>query len=149
MATQLMKDWIVELYNPERKQTQGLLGRVNKEGVRSNCCLGVLCEVDGIEPETRDWGDGTVLLYDGREGMPKSSLIAKLFGKDEDLVFSETVTLYEDQDVDGYIREITADEANDTYGLSFKEIAAKLEDRYLDEEERFEVRKRVEDLGWA
>jgi hypothetical protein len=150
MATQLMKNWIVELHNPERKQTQGLLGRKNAEGVQSNCCLGVLCEVDGIEPSESSLDDGTfVLMYEGREGMPNSEVIARVLGKDEEDYWNETVDLYEDQDEDGHISTIPADEANDTYGLTFKEIAQKLEERYLSEDEAFEVRKRVEDLGWA
>lgn len=150
MATQLMKDWIVELHNPERKQTQGLLGRRTAEGVQSNCCLGVLCEVDGIEPRESLTSDGDyTLIYAEREGMPPSSLIAKVLDKDPTLWYSETVELYEDEDGDGYEVTIVADEANDTHGLSFEEIADKLSERYLNAEEQFEVRKRIEDLGWA
>lgn len=150
MATDLMKDWIVELHNPERKQTQGVLGRRTAEGVQSNCCLGVLCEVDGIEPYASPMTDGSYILqYAGREGMPTSDLIAKVLDKDLDVWYSETVELYEDEDEDGNLNTIVADEANDTYGLSFEEIAEKLSERYLSGEEQFEVRKRIEDLGWA
>lgn len=152
MATQLMKDWIVELHNPERKQTEGTLGRRIK-GVQSNCCLGVLCEVDGIEPEVRHYSsldDGEyILVYGGQEGMPHTSVLAKVLDLDPEQTHSFSVDLYTDEDEDGYVRDITADEANDNYGLTFVEIADKLVIRYLNEDEAFEVRKRVEDKGWA
>lgn len=152
MATQLMKDWIVELHNPERKQTQGLLGRLDADGVQSNCCLGVLCEVDGIQPTTRKMSiddDEFILLYGGQEGMPSVDVLARVLDKDPDSEHTFSVDLYEDQDEDGYEGTITADEANDTYGLTFVEIANKLVIRYLNDDEAFEVRKRVEDKGWA
>ena len=152
MATELMKDWIVELHNPERNQTEGLLGRLDSDGVQSNCCLGVLCEVDGIQPVPRKLSNDDnefILLYDGREGMPTVDVLARVLDKDPEGEHTFSVDLYEDQDEDGYEGTITADEANDTYGFTFKEIADKLIIRYLTEEEAFEVRKRIEDLGWA
>jgi hypothetical protein len=144
MATQLMKDWIVELHNPERKQVVGYLGRVNREGVKFNCCLGVLCEVKGIAPKPRKEIDETfTLAYNGQTGMPGDDVLIDVLGLPEGYSpFS--VDLYEDDD-----DIISADEANDTYGLTFKQIAEKLEEKYLNEEEQFEVRKRIEDLGWA
>lgn len=157
MATDLMKDWIVELHNPERKQVKGYLGRVDTNGVKSNCCLGVLCEVSGIEPEARvigqfDADQGiTTLHYDGNSGLPDSSVIDQVL--DTHSNYSGTLDLYEEEaeDDDGYVyhRRVTADEANDLYNHNFKEIAEKLSERYLNAEEQFEVRKRIEDLGWA
>jgi hypothetical protein len=156
MATQLMKDWIVELHNPERKQMTGGLGVINSEGVKSNCCLGVLCEVNGTNPiEGAKYDDyGTELVYDGRTGMPNIEVIAALFAEDSDLIGeNESVDLYEeeDEDLDGtpYTRTVTADYANDARGKSFTEIADLLSERYLSGEEQFEVRKAVEDKGWA
>lgn len=152
MATELMKDWIVELHNPDRKQTEGTLGRRVK-GVQSNCCLGVLCEVEGIEPTTRKYEslgeDEEILVYGGQEGMPAVEVLARVLNKDPEVEHNYSVDLYTDEDEDGYVRDITADEANDSYGLTFTEIADKLVIRYLNDDEAFEVRKRVEDLGWA
>ena len=143
MATQLMKDWIVELHNPEREQVKGYLGRVNN-GAKSNCCLGVLCEVKGIEPTYRSAGiDSFTLVYDGETALPRSSVINEVLGRAEQYGPC-TVHLFENDDDEA----VAADEANDNYGLSFKEIAGHLMDQYLNEEEKSEVRKRIEDNGW-
>lgn len=157
MATELMKDWIVELHNPERNQLTGGLGRINPDGVKSNCCLGVLCEVSGINGEEGAYYDdyGTELVYNGRTGMPSSSVIQAVLDSDPTVLSDDdsSVALYEeeDEDLDGtpYTRTVTADYANDAKGKSFKDIAEHLSERYLSGEEQFEVRKRVEDLGWA
>lgn len=156
MATDLMKDWIVELHNPERKQLTGGLGRIGTDGVKSNCCLGVLCEVQGIEGVNGNTyeGYGTELVYAGRTGLPNNEVIDLLFAGEPDAPESDgTVALYEeeDEDLDGtrYMRTVTADYANDAAGKSFTEIAGYLCERYLSGPEKFEIRKRVEDLGWA
>jgi hypothetical protein len=160
MATELMKDWIVELHNPERKQTQGYLGVLDLgTGVVSNCCLGVLCEVNGLEPTTRDddvsSAPGVTLYYDGMSGLAPYWVISNLLEDDGSRsgAVGSTIDLFEDEGVDyegcAYTRTVTADEANDEFHLTFKEIAEKLSERYLTTEEQFEVRKRVEDLGWA
>jgi hypothetical protein len=157
MATELMKSWIVELHNPERKQTTGTLGKIDSEGVKSNCCLGVLCEVNGTNPiEGAHYDDfGTELVYDGRTGLPNSELILTLLGDQKNDLVDDDISVYlyeeEDTDLDGepYMRKITADYANDARGKTFKEIADYLSERYLSGEEQFEVRKRIEDNGWA
>lgn len=150
MATQLMKDWIVELHNPERKQATGGLGYLHEDGSSSNCCLGVLCEVAGIQGETMldephfTTSDRETLIYRGRESMPPSEVIDQVMGN-EMPGGDESVVLFEDDTDD----EVWAESANDDLGLSFREIAARLEDKYLTTEEQFEVRKRIEDKGWA
>lgn len=149
MATELMKNWIVELHNPDRVQTKGYLGRQDEDGERSNCCLGVLCEVRGDEGVLREdeYKPGMfTVLYDGASGLPTSEVINDLLGINDD--YSGTLKLY-NKDDDGYQYAVTADEANDTYDLSFTQIAEKLIEKYLDEDEAFEVRKAVEDKGWA
>ncbi len=165
MATQLMKDWIIELYNPDRKQTKGYLGEQYSDGSKANCCLGVLCEVDGVEGELKEDDEELIpnssvgsktLYYKGMSGLPDTSVIAKVLDRDpveDHLISTETLDLYEveEDDWDGNLveRTITADEANDDHGLTFVEIAEKLSERYLSSEEQFEVRKAVEDKGWA
>lgn len=145
MATDLMKNWIVELHNPERNQCEGFLGKVDANG-KSNCCLGVLEEVYGTVPTEEDGG---ALAYDGRTAMPSIDVIVAVRGDDVDTVSNESgdpsVKLGEDH----YGDPIWAEGANDDLGWSFKEIARALTDVYLNDDEAFEVRKRVEDLGWA
>lgn len=145
MATELMKDWIVELHNPERKQTEGFLGKM-ENGVKSNCCLGVLEEVSGTVPVVSDGGS---LAYDGRTAMPSVEVVSAVLAKDAAVISNEggdaSVKLGEDD----YGDNIWAESANDDLGWTFEEIARALTDRYLNEDEAFEVRKRVEDNGWA
>lgn len=145
MATELMKNWIVELHNPERNQCEGFLGKVD-DGVKSNCCLGVLEEVYGTVPTEEDGG---ALAYDGRTAMPSIDVIVAVRGDDVGIVSNEfgdaSVKLGEDD----YGDPIWAEGANDDLGWSFKEIARALTDGYLNNDEAFEVRKRIEDLGWA
>lgn len=157
MATELMKNWIVELHNPDRVQTKGYLGREDRNGQRSNCCLGVLCEVNGIEPDVRkdeyDDTEFSTLYYDGYSGIPGVPVLEVLFADRERGDYVESVALYEEE-VDDWNgnpinRTITADVANDEKDLTFVEIAEKLSERYLSREEKFEVRKAVEDKGWA
>jgi hypothetical protein len=145
MATELMKDWIVELHNPERKQTIGCLGKM-EDGVKSNCCLGVLEEVNGVVPtETK----GGTLVYDGRTSMPSVDVISAVLAKDTDVVENEGGDASVALDVDEYGDTIWAESANDDLEWSFEMIARALIDKYLSPEEEFEVRKRIEDLGWA
>lgn len=145
MATQLMKDWIVELHNPERNQCEGFLGRL-ENGAKSNCCLGVLEEVNGLEPVEVDGGS---LSYDGRTAMPSIDVIVAVRGDDVDTILNESGDPSVKLGEDDYGDPIWAESANDDLGWSFTEIADKLEELYLNEDEAFEVRKRVEDLGWV
>lgn len=164
MATELMKDWIVELHNPERRQTTGYLGEQYSDGTQANCCLGVLCEVKGINPvpygvdEDEDGLNSNraiTLSYEGKTGLAPTHVIEDVLGLDKNPYASgaETLDLYETEqtDWDGFpiTATVSANEANDEHGLTFKEIADKLVERYLSGDEAFEVRKRVEDLGWA
>lgn len=156
MATQLMKDWIVELHNPERKQKKGQLGFKDLEGNVSHCCLGVLCEVKGIEAEESesyeyDYGSedrkliGFGLAYEDREALPPDELIAELFGDKYTEPYQDNVVL----GVDEYGNDLMADHANDELGWSFKKIARAVMAQHLSTEEQFEVGKRIEDKGWA
>lgn len=145
MATELMKDWIVELHNPERNQCEGFLGKL-ENGVKSNCCLGVLEEVSGTVPVP---SEGGTLAYDGRTAMPSVEVVGAVLGKDPGVIENRggdaSVKLGEDR----YGDNIWAEVANDDLDWSFTDIADKLEEMYLTPEESFEVRKRVEDNGWA
>lgn len=152
MATQLMKDWIVELHNPDRDQTTGQLGREDLEGNRSHCCLGVLCEVSGLTAQKREEYDhednlsGFYLRYDGSDSLAPYNVISDLFDL-EPSVYEDNVLLVSDFDENGL--QVYADRANDELGWSFHQIASVLIDEYLTPEEAFEVRKRIEDNGWV
>lgn len=157
MATELMKDWIVELHNPERKQDPGGLGYIYDDGTKTNCCLGVLCELVGIRgeiPEDLLDEDGepdfsndnrVYLTYRNRAEMPPTDVIDKVLGVDEPQG-DDSVSFRINEDDDEKTR---AESANDELELSFKEIAGHLSDEFLSPEEQFEVRKRIEDNGWA
>lgn len=145
MATELMKDWIVELHNPERNQCEGFLGKL-ENGVKSNCCLGVLEEVSGTVPVPSDGGS---LAYDGRTAMPSVDVVSAVLAKDADVIENEGGDASVNLGVDDYGDNIWAEGANDDLGWTFTEIADKLEEKYLTPEESFEVRKRIEDNGWA
>ena len=155
MATELMKNWIVELHNPERKQTTGYLGRINPDGERSNCCLGVLCEVKGDQGEARFIGEldtqsgYKTIFYGGASGLPNPEIIDEVLDVEPGTTYTGTLDLFTDESEDGYPYQVPADEANDRLKMTFKEIAHHLSLKYLNDDEAFEVRKRVEDLGWA
>src|SRR6187551_2927412 len=88
--TQLMLDWHAALLEEGRKQTTGTLGKMEKDGTVSNCCLGVLSEVAGNVGKQWSTGDpdfplSSTLKYDGPSAngdvsMPSTHLIPAVLG---------------------------------------------------------------------
>lgn len=75
MNEQIAKQWVAALRSGKYNQGQGFLCRIDPYGNKYHCCLGVLCEVLGVEgkkidleedPDTKDIIDPnqTIVAYD-------------------------------------------------------------------------------------
>jgi len=137
--TQLMVDWVAKLRDPDLAQAEGALCKVDADGNKSYCCLGVLEEVAGNEAspqvDVMRAGDGVKfenlafygLTAKGETGLPSTRLIAEVLGVDPVGFMVDNVAL--GVDVDGCA--FNASEANDDYGWSFEQIADQLEAVYI------------------
>ena len=136
--TQLMLDWHAALLEEGRKQTTGTLGKMEKDGTVSNCCLGVLSEVAGNVGKQWSTGDpdfplSSTLKYDGPTAngdvaMPSTHLVAEVLGLNDSFTFPGDVQV----GVDVYDTKVNAADLNDDWGWSFEEIAAQLKTVYID-----------------
>jgi hypothetical protein len=75
MNEQIAKQWVEALRSGKYNQGQGFLCRIDANGNKYHCCLGVLCEILGVkgekidleeDPDTRDIIDSgqTIIAYD-------------------------------------------------------------------------------------
>lgn len=138
MKTEIKDRWIEKLESDEYEQTTGELK--NDEGY---CCLGVLCEVaveDGIIKRSDDGlgyvapytsrASGEVTQYRENSSLPR--VVADWAGLPDGfqgvnpLVPFEDTTL--DEDDEYRIDNVELSELNDTYKLSFPEIAKLIKD---------------------
>lgn len=67
MDVKMIREWVEALESGDYNQGQGLLKQVVDEGKVQHCCLGVLCEVAGVEWIERDNGDVVQLVVPYRE----------------------------------------------------------------------------------
>jgi len=137
--TQLMVDWVAKLREPDLEQTEGALCKMDADGNKSYCCLGVLEEVAGNEarPQVDPMRAGDGVEYEnlafygetakGETGLPSSRLVTAVLGDAHEGSQSDNVAL--GVDVDGCA--FHASEANDDYGWSFERIADQLETVYI------------------
>jgi hypothetical protein len=127
-----LKRWTAALRDGTRQQGEGYL-RELIDGIPHYCCLGVACEVFGIE--SRQTLNGSTLTEYGafgNETMPPSEF-RKILGLSNDTVDGEDVFLdagdvtycSDDQDPDTELDlcDIGLAEINDDWGLSFEQIA--------------------------
>lgn len=137
--TQLMLDWHDALLNPDLTQTKGVLGRKDHEtGKVSNCCLGVLAEVDGNVGTPLILGDGspdTRLVYNGptAEGdvaMPSAVLTAKVLGLSDPDFIRQSTDIPLGVDVHG--DRVMAADLNDDWDFTFAEIAEQIRKVYIE-----------------
>jgi hypothetical protein len=140
--SELMIAWEKALRNPDLKQTNGALCKVDDSGNKSYCCLGVLEEVAGNTakyqaPPFAQMGSYNLAFYGptawGETGLPDRGLIDLLFNRpvdhDPDVYRSEgNVTL----GVDEYGCSVEAAELNDDYGWTFEQIADQIRLVYID-----------------
>jgi hypothetical protein len=106
MATKLMLDWIDALESGKYTQTKAQLGYQNCQGDRSYCCLGVLCEIAGVE--SRVDVDGAI-EFDGLQSLPPPNVIDLLFDRESGEDWDDNVVLFEDETG----MDVKADKAND------------------------------------
>jgi len=139
--SQLMVNWVAKLREADLEQTEGALCKVDVDGNKSYCCLGVLEEVAGNEARPQENGfvkagqDGcrfeNVAFYGptakGETGLPSTRLIAELLGVDPVGFMVDNVALGVDDDG----MPFHASEANDDYHWSFEQIADQLEAVYI------------------
>src|SRR6187397_3127740 len=137
--TKLMIYWIAKLREPDLEQTDGALCRMDVDGNKSYCCLGVLEEVAGNEarPQVDVMRAGNGVEFEnlafygptaqGETGLPSSRLVAEVLGVADEGFQSDNVAL--GVDVDGFA--FHASEANDDYRWSFERIADQLEKVYI------------------
>ncbi len=140
--SELMIAWEKALRNPDLKQTNGALCKVDDSGNKSYCCLGVLEEVAGNTPRASDTSltyivAGNLAFYGptawGETGLPDRGLIDVLFDRpidhDPDVYRSEgNVTL----GVGEYGDAVEAAELNDDYGWTFEQIADQIRLVYIE-----------------
>lgn len=138
----LMIAWEKALRNPDLKQTNGALCKVDDSGNKSYCCLGVLEEVAGNTPKPQappfaQMGSYNLAFYGptawGETGLPDRGLIDLLFDRpvnhDPDTYRSEgNVTL----GIDEYGCSVEAAKLNDDYGWTFEQIADQIKLVYID-----------------
>jgi hypothetical protein len=139
--TQLMIDWEKALRNPELKQTQGALCKVDEDGNKSFCCLGVLEEVAGnvakAQPQreylgesANNWEFHGPTAY-GEVGMPSGDLIDLLFNRVtpvEEWNTQANVPL----GVDYFGDSLGAADLNDDHHWTFEQIADEIRKVYID-----------------
>lgn len=120
--TEYTAKWLAALREPDRKQAQGALCRVQDDGSKAFCCLGVGAEVTGDLVERADQYDGEAnqLIW----GVP----VAQNDVSDEDNMAFGTLPPYvqeklgiTDKDQSALIGR------NDNFGESFAQIADAIE----------------------
>lgn len=133
MNTELIQEWVDALRSGDYKQTSGVLGR-ERDGERSYCCLGVLCQVavghDIIaEPDVH----GRELQYANfASTMPPPEVRQALAEGGEDRFYWEVNTPEELlQEEDSYSDVIDLTDLNDTHKYTFDQIADAIETTYL------------------
>jgi len=137
--TQLMVDWVAKLREPDLAQGDGALCRVDADGNKEYCCLGVLEEVAGnearLQADVMRAGDGVKFenlaffgpSANGETGLPSSRLVAEVLGVADDRVQQDNVALGVNDDGAVFF----ASEANDDHHWSFELIADQLEKVYI------------------
>lgn len=76
MKSIVKEKWIKALTSGEYTQGEGYL-EYEEEGVRKNCCLGVLCRIQGEQPEKDSLSD-KFYLYDNQVAIPSDNFLAKV-----------------------------------------------------------------------
>lgn len=115
-------EWVEALESGRYQQTTGTLAQYEKDGSVGYCCLGVACDVFkdrlGLEVDT----NGNRITFDHTlASLPVA--VAKFLG------LSVTEVFWNKQE-----RYVQLAQLNDTYNLTFQEIAAILRANFLSEE---------------
>lgn len=125
-----VKTWVAALRDPSKKQVRGALKR---DG--GNCCLGLGCEVMGLEPvfdqDTHVWGYRADADMDFGYLPPMEFhhwLGIEPLGGSDDVYIDWPVDLlladgYTENSQDGFVPVLGCAVLNDTVGLSFSQIA--------------------------
>jgi len=130
------KKWLEALRSGEYKQTQGELRSEDKPN--SFCCLGVLCNIHAQEHPTFAKLQKKVDVYDGQTGVPSKRVLKWAFGSTyRDTLENDIEVLHPTEKTDEWDSDnqaykkvpepTTLVELNDTYELTFKQIAKVIE----------------------
>lgn len=142
MNKDVLRKWVDALRSGNFKQTKGRLSKIENDGSRTFCCLGVLCELAkdeiGLEETYREglWfrGYGGEFAYNGCETLPPDSVEDFLGepGFDWEVKLHEDV-LYEDGEEVMYEAGdlVELAELNDEGDWTFAQIADAIESQYL------------------
>ena len=139
----LVQRWEAALRSGEYKQGNSLLKYTDSGGALRYCCLGVLCEVGGVEglPADSDFAAYPRYLFDGCSLAPPLELLDRFAGKHisdmtdltlalppeiDDQLYSMLEKLDDEEretSRTGSNGEYAAAYLNDTIGLTFEQIA--------------------------
>lgn len=78
MNPEIKQKWLEALRSGDYEQGKSYLHRIDEEGVDRYCCLGVLCNVLGVERElvgpNEEMSRQAHYTYDGRFGLPSANV---------------------------------------------------------------------------
>ena len=125
---EVIRKWVDALRSGEFEQTKGQLGRVEEDGSRSYCCLGVLCELaarEGVIESARE-SDCAELIYDFAFSTPPRTV-------DEWIGIDYAVNTPDEllDANDDYCDEIELTTLNDEEEFDFNQIADAIERTWL------------------
>lgn len=126
MDQRVKKRWVAALRSGEYEQGKTVLKKVDRDGNALYCCLGVLCEVMGLEEKPYDREDlpmGTRTFVHGAQG--HSQILPASAAERVGLDANPAVYTLHHPDVDR--EHATLAELNDTYGYDFNRIADVIE----------------------
>lgn len=126
MNKTVIREWVEALESDEYSQTTGQLTRIDKDGKKSHCCLGILCEIASQRGICQTSEGNEFVSYDDQVGVLPFS-VSHWVGLDESPV-AEGIRNDENPAI-----TVTYAHLNDN-GWGFHRIAAKLRKDYLDED---------------
>lgn len=130
MNHEIKAEWLRRLRDPNRKQLRGDLTRIHKDGSRSDCCLGVLCEIaveQGVLVTTPTTSAGLLgYQYQDVSGVAFTMPPERVNDwADMDAFVVDYPFAYPDShNIEGVLHLA---ELNDKYGLTFDQIADVIE----------------------